>query len=64
MLEADPEKQKYWEIKDERTFYKPKYFDKSITKDPKGNNCYWYEPKMSEGADKQIPGQLKNYEYW
>ena len=67
MLEKDPKKQKHWDVHDERTFYKPQFFDKIETVDNKGNLKYWYEPKLitspSSSPSKEHP-TFKTYQYW
>lgn len=47
LLANDPEKEKHWDVHDERTFYKPLFFDKITTVDNKGRHAYWYEPKLA-----------------
>lgn len=70
LLENDPEKQKNWDVHDERTFYKPQFFDKIVGVDGKGNPTYWYEPKFAQGdaaateCSQSTPASFKDYEYW
>lgn len=70
LLEGDPEKQKHWDVHDERTFYKPQFFDKITSVDGKGHHTYWYEPKMAH-KDASGPANapqgssaFKDYAYW
>ena len=56
LLETDPNKQKDWDINDERTFYRPNFFNKTFEYNEEGKKEYIYMPKKVDESG--------NYLYW
>lgn len=53
-----------WNILDERTFYKPQYFEKRIIWQNDGMKSYWYEPKKSQKGNTYLYWEERELGKW
>ena len=63
MIKEDTAK-KGWDTHDEPTFYNPKFFTKTSSKDKKGKLKYHYTPKMSEDQSEFLYWSMRDKKDW